>query len=348
MPFLSPPQLLPDQLLIVHFRLTEPHYGAEIEHLTLPLLPEEWVRPRPAKVNVTYTPGGAWVDELGLALPTWTISGHTGWRRRVVDGTTLNGYTAWLEFQAFIKFYFDENKRRLQQQQDNPAFAQPVELYMYDFIHDDTWQVVPDGLPTLRHHKEQSLWIRYELKLTGVSQLGASEGAGERDALIAYLDGLASAALSMSDESLRRARTFMQDLPNGVWGEGINFSVLISGQKQALDFFGEYQGILAQIQAGIMVPLAAIQNLVITARGIANNLLSLFPGVKPPAFLNAMNRLNATIFSLGSLGLNPALAGPTLIERLGQLRNAMSAAQQLGGLATGAGQIINLAGGLGR
>ena len=59
--------------------------------MTLFINPENFSQTEPARINVTQTKGGIFVDQFGPGIKTITISGVTGYkRRRVSSAPTSN------------------------------------------------------------------------------------------------------------------------------------------------------------------------------------------------------------------------------------------------------------------
>ena len=169
--------------------------------LTLFVNPQEVSKERPARTTVTQTPHGAWVDSFGAGLPRWNIRGVTGWRARPWDegesgaGSLLDGYLAFHALIDLIETYLDENRERTIEAAITGIPQPLLRLYFRDHLDDDYWIVEPDAVPTKRRSNDRTLWINYELRLTGLEDL-RSKRPGEDDAIGEGLQG--------GDERIRR------------------------------------------------------------------------------------------------------------------------------------------------
>jgi len=138
----------------------------DLGHVTLPILPEEISRRWPAKSTPRQTPEGVHLDTFGLGLPEWTIRGHTGWRKRLVDGRETDGKQAWMALDGLFEAYFRVS-RDVAMQGSGPMPEMRLHLFE-DHAH---WQVEPDGLPLVQRHKQRPLLYQYTVRLTGLRDL---------------------------------------------------------------------------------------------------------------------------------------------------------------------------------
>lgn len=119
----------------------------------LVLNPEEYTLIEPARVNVTQTSGGAFIDDFGLGVPILYFRGHTGLKNQSND--------FYSGFKHFKKLRDDVYRAYFKSQ--TPGEQNDHELHMYNFTDKDYLVVVPQ-IFTLQRSISQPLLFRYEAR----------------------------------------------------------------------------------------------------------------------------------------------------------------------------------------
>jgi hypothetical protein len=186
--------------------------------VTLTIRPEDLTRNEPARASVYQTMGrnvSGWVDHFGEALPSVSISGHTGWRDMAGSGT--DGAAAFALLNKLVVRDFPAAKQAAIDSGRNPA---DVKLLFVDLLDDFVWSVAPTVF-TLRRNKSSPLLYRYNINLQAVSARidaidvllpffgSVSAGMGALDSVTATIVGFAqtvepvvSQALGFVDKAL--------------------------------------------------------------------------------------------------------------------------------------------------
>lgn len=134
--------------------------------VTLTIRPEELTRNEPARASVYQTMGkdvSGWVDHFGEALPSVSISGHTGWRD--IAGSGTDGAAAFAKLNQLVVRDFPAAKQAAIDGGRNPA---GVKLIFVDMLDDFVWSVAPTVF-TLRRNKSSPLLYRYNINMQAVS-----------------------------------------------------------------------------------------------------------------------------------------------------------------------------------
>lgn len=138
-------------------------FGAPV---TLKIRPSDLVRQEPSRTSVHQTLGrevSGWADNFGLALPSCTISGHTGWRAGGVSG--LDGAQAFEQLNNLVtRDYHDARQAAIQGGQD-PA---SVKLLFVDTLDNFCWNVAPLAFE-LRRNRSNPLLFMYNMRLQAIS-----------------------------------------------------------------------------------------------------------------------------------------------------------------------------------
>jgi hypothetical protein len=131
---------------------------SELIH-TLLINPEELGMDEPAKVTATQTLGGAYITDFGQGLPTVTLSGTTGYRKRVnTEGAETDG------FEEFVNFRKNVYRRFITDPEPDST------LSWYNWEDDEYYDIQPTNF-RLSRSKNQPLLYRYELKFTCIKKL---------------------------------------------------------------------------------------------------------------------------------------------------------------------------------
>lgn len=134
--------------------------------VTLKIRPEDLSRQEPSRVSVHQTLGrkiSGWVDNFGLALPTCTIVGHTGWRASgysAVDGVAA--------FQALNKLVMHDYHNAKQKAIEDGIDPAGVKLLFVDMLDDFAWSVTPMQF-VLRRSKSRPLLMQYNISLQAIA-----------------------------------------------------------------------------------------------------------------------------------------------------------------------------------
>jgi hypothetical protein len=136
--------------------------GSELLH-TLLVNPEDMQVDEPARVTVTQTLGGAFVTDFGQGLPTVTISGTTGYKKRTnAEGRETDGFEEFKNFRDRIyRGFISENDPKLS-------------LYWYNWEDDEYYQIQPTNFRLMRN-KAEPLLYRYEFRFTCIRKLRGSK-----------------------------------------------------------------------------------------------------------------------------------------------------------------------------
>lgn len=148
------------------FEMRAKGVGTVMTH-TMLINPEEFSMDEPARVNVTQTLGGAFVTDFGMGLPTVTISGTTGYRKRNnAEGQETDGFEEFINFRERVYRYFVASS--------NPDFT----LYWYNWEDDEQYIIQPTAF-RLQRSKSQPLLYRYELRFTCLGKSTTQQSSTE-------------------------------------------------------------------------------------------------------------------------------------------------------------------------
>ena len=170
--------------------------GLPRQSVTLPIRPEDLNRVEGSRATVHQTLGrgpSGWVDNFGEALPSCTISGHTGWR--VAAGLNMDG---WDSFEALNKLVQHEFHSAKQDAIDSGRDPAEVQLIFVDALDDFTWSVVPTQF-VLRRSKSRPLLYQYQIALQAVS---TDVEQPTSDAPTVGNRGMAAASLGAASETI--------------------------------------------------------------------------------------------------------------------------------------------------
>lgn len=146
------------QLFRQTFELKVAGIGSVMLH-TLTNNPEDMQQEEPARVSVTQTLGGAFVTDFGQGLPTVTLSGTTGYRRKTTaEGRETDGFQEFQRLRNRIYRGFIET--------NDPKLS----LYWYNWEDDEYYQIQPTSFRLMRN-KSEPLLYRYEFRFTCIRRL---------------------------------------------------------------------------------------------------------------------------------------------------------------------------------
>lgn len=136
------------------------------EIITLNIRPEDLTRNEPSRISVHQTLGRdtqGWVDVFGAALPTVTISGHTGWRTN-----TGSGEDGVASFEKLNQLIVHEYHKAKQDTIDAGGDPDTVKLLFIDVLDNFFWSVAPMSF-SLKRNKSRPLLMQYNIVLQAIS-----------------------------------------------------------------------------------------------------------------------------------------------------------------------------------
>jgi len=119
------------------------------------LNPEEYAQIEPARVTVTQTKGGAWVDDFGSGLPSITMKGTTGFKGNSTNAQT--GFAKFKQLRDLIRKYYDKSLPGIEITPDK-------ELIFHNYTDGEHWVVVPQVFQLLRSASRPLLY-RYDIQM---------------------------------------------------------------------------------------------------------------------------------------------------------------------------------------
>ena len=134
----------------------------------LVLNPEEYTLVEPARVNVTQTSGGAFVDDFGLGIPILYFRGQTGFKNR--DNDVTSGLKNFKNLRDDIYRAYFKNQA--------PGEQSDYELHLYNYIDEDYLIIVPQ-IFTLQRSISQPLLFRYEARFMVLRYLDAKSAIAD-------------------------------------------------------------------------------------------------------------------------------------------------------------------------
>lgn len=192
----------------ISFVLDDQSTGSPPVSLSLVIRPEDLTRSDPSRITTQQTLGGAWADNFGPGIPTISISGHTGWRRRLVAGDDSDGgerFSALFE-QVFARWHTLRNDAV-------KAGTDPdrVRLVFADALDQFAVVVAPTSF-VLRRSKSRPLLSQYQISLMvlsrDVDELAYLSFGGD----VLDAEAKEAAGLDSMSESLRRLNEFLVDV----------------------------------------------------------------------------------------------------------------------------------------
>lgn len=208
-----PPQTQKAEARPISFVLDDTTSGAAPVSVSLVIRPEDLTRTDSSRIATHQTLGGAWVDNFGPGLPALTISGHTGWRRRVAGDDEQDGLE---RFQHLYEHVFTKWHERRADAIRAGQDPDRVRLVYADALDQFAVVVAPISF-TLRRSKSRPLLCQYQIAMTVVSQdideiaylqFGGGQPASADDLEASGLDSLA-ASIDEIAEHLRDVQSFI-------------------------------------------------------------------------------------------------------------------------------------------
>lgn len=196
----------------ISFVLDDQSTGSPPVSLSLVIRPEDLTRTDPSRITTQQTLGGAWADNFGPGIPTISISGHTGWRRRLVNDDDSDGGE---RFAALFDSVFTRWHTLRNDAMRAGTDPDRVRLVFADALDQFAVVVAPTSF-VLRRSKSRPLLSQYQITMMVLSQ--------DIDEL-AYLqfgnpvlgaDALEAAGLDSMSESMGRLSEYLEDIQNFV------------------------------------------------------------------------------------------------------------------------------------
>lgn len=125
--------------------------------------PQEYTQTEPARVTITQTKAGAWVDDFGSGLPVVTIKGTTGFKpRNPKDGKPSTGFEEFKELRDYIRSYYDSV---------SPGTTRSINDYLifHNYTDGESWYVVPEVFTLMRSVSRPLLYM-YEIRMTCIKK----------------------------------------------------------------------------------------------------------------------------------------------------------------------------------
>jgi hypothetical protein len=135
---------------------------------TLVVNPEEYAQDEGARNEVTKTIAGAYIEEWGRELISFSIKSTTGFRRRIApDGTETDGFQAFKDLRDNIYRYFLEPDGKLKQRRtDSDTF----ELRFYNWEDEEYYAIMPSKF-ALNRSKSRPLLYAFDFPFIGYRPL---------------------------------------------------------------------------------------------------------------------------------------------------------------------------------
>jgi hypothetical protein len=184
----------------ISFVLDDQSTGAAPVSVSLVIRPEDLTRNDRSRVAVQQTLGGAWADNFGPGVPSITIAGHTGWRRRLVGDDERDGGE---RFVQLFKHVFTDWHTLRKDAIKNGRDPDLVRMVFADALDGFAALVSIDSF-VLRRSKQRPLLSQYQIALTVLSddidQLAYLEfGSGNLDKQALEAAGLDSLTASINE-----------------------------------------------------------------------------------------------------------------------------------------------------
>lgn len=211
MPQLTPPSSQKADARPISFILDDQSAGSDPISIGLLIRPEDLTRSDPSRMAVQQTLGGAWADNFGPGVPTITISGHTGWRRRLGDRDDLDGGERFQQlFETVFTSWHTLRKDAVKAGND----PDKVRLIFADALDDFVVVVAPTSF-VLRRSKSRPLLSQYQITMTVLSDdVALSDDDGEF--LSEDADALEASGLDSMFASISELTSYAQDIQSYV------------------------------------------------------------------------------------------------------------------------------------
>lgn len=207
---LRPPQSQKAEERPISFVLDDTSSGAAPVSVSLVIRPEDLTRTDPSRITTQQTLGGAWADNFGPGIPSLTISGHTGWRRRLGDKDELDGQERFTQLYEHVFSKWHEQRDDAVRLGRDPDL---VRLVFADALDQFAVVVAPISF-TLRRSRSRPLLCQYQISMAvideNIDQLSYLGFGG--DFLSTDNDALEAAGLDSLAASIDELTAYGQDI----------------------------------------------------------------------------------------------------------------------------------------
>lgn len=166
-----------------HFTF-EYFYKGVMEELTLSINPENFSQTEPARITVTQTKGGMFVDHFGAGVTTITIAGTTGYKHRVVqvskDPNFAELESGQQEFLRLRKMYRDWMDNSTDPTAEGVSNPNPAQMRFHNWADNESYLVAINTF-TLQRAVGRPLLYQYNIQLTVIRPLDEQEKRIEPD-----------------------------------------------------------------------------------------------------------------------------------------------------------------------
>lgn len=237
---------------------------------TLTLNPQSLTRVQPGKNAITETMLGHWADSIGLAAPRWDIKGNFGYYRKFKPFTEeeTDGYQAFMEFNNFVRTYFDENKRRTLESDSNIDL---IQMWFIDWEDNDYWVIEPTGMPEKQRTSARPLFRDYVFGFVGLKDL-LREGDRDQDNLTKQIDEERDRRIEIVADVLDQENARIKAILEGVEATGLTELIItrINVVSALIDDFAEgVQEIFDQTIGALTEVISSIDGTVESLVGLA-------------------------------------------------------------------------------
>lgn len=166
---------------------SSPRKGAEaIWHMLLPSNPEGYRMVYSPRVATTFTQGGVYEDNIGLAPPKFVVNGVVGVLGTTVvgmgkslDNERKTGLQLYHELEQGLLSFYERFGNRVDGKDHNgndkiTAGGEP-ELRFYNFCDQEYWKIQINQFTLTRNTQRRHLY-QYEIQFTGLKRLGIADG----------------------------------------------------------------------------------------------------------------------------------------------------------------------------
>jgi len=199
--------------------------GSTSEEVTLFINPESFTQAEPARITVTQTKGGFFVDNFGAGIKSITIQGVTGYKQRDLGGRKLSGQEQFIEFRQLYRDWLEASKT----DPDNNH------MRFYNWADKEYYEVAITQF-TLQRTTQRPLLYQYNIQMTAVQKLDQPSRAhafaiGDTEDLTKYLLDEQLRTPLIADQ-LDSSLGIITDISNGVGLE--NFSKSVTAFSKSL------------------------------------------------------------------------------------------------------------------
>ena len=271
------------------------------ERFILPLNPESLRITWPTRTKITHTKAGAFQDNIGLGLPSFSLQGTFGYRGTMDKGSaakTLSGdkksaFALYQEMEAMLlQFYTRFGTYNLSGEiNPNPVDKSNLPLLnFYDFTDRYFYVVQLDKFELLRNVQRKFLY-QYDIQMTGLRRVSAPMSEDKLAQLLAKMDGIDNTPKWL--KFLKDALKLYSAVSNAI-GSVLN---IIDGIKDAIDkVVAAVKAFRNGITKLIKASFSLVTSIVKGVESIIKTLVSL--GDIPHEIVNAAREMRRSIMPL--------------------------------------------------